>query len=86
MSSVTKAEVTTKEIEVVQKVIKPVVVLTMSAEEASTLVKVLDHVRGNPWKTRRAHTDGIAFALREAGVRPANCTFEADRQYIHFAE
>lgn len=51
----------------------PDVVLTMSREEAETLVSVLCRVGGNHESTRRGLSQGILNALRHMDVAGAGC-------------
>jgi hypothetical protein len=44
-------------------------VLTLSKDEARTLMDIFAMVGGSPTKTRRRHTDEMALALRAAGAR-----------------
>lgn len=42
--------------------------LTLSKDEAETLLVVLGKVGGDPWESRRKHASAILEALRSAGV------------------
>jgi hypothetical protein len=44
------------------------VVLTLTAEEARTLLDVMRAVGGCPFKSRRRHTQNVMLALRSVGV------------------
>lgn len=54
------------EIEVVKKT--DGFVLTLSGDEAQTLLFILASVGGDPHQSRRKHADAILYALRDAGV------------------
>ncbi len=46
---------------------KKMVILNLTAEEASALIAVLSFVGGNPKTTRRKETDSIYYALHNIG-------------------
>jgi hypothetical protein len=50
---------------------QPDVVLTLTADEAATLLKVMNNVSGDMQRSRRRHTEAIAAALKGVGVSAA---------------
>ncbi len=54
--------------EVVTRVEEDRIVLTLTPEEASTLLMITRMISGDPCLSRRKHTDSIGEALRDAGV------------------
>jgi hypothetical protein len=56
------------EIQVEQTVRLPGYALTLTKQEAVTLLRVLNRVGGNPEKSDRKHANTIALALMAAGV------------------
>lgn len=65
------------------------VALNLSDVEAQTLLDICEMVGGSPHKSRRAHADAIATALRSAGYRSPNgvCPdVEPRRNSIYFTE
>lgn len=43
-------------------------ILTLSEDEAKTLLLIMDSIGGDPQMTRRVHTNQIGRALRDIGV------------------
>lgn len=72
-----KAEVITKEIEVVRYDSVEVVQLELSQDEAQTLVDILARV-GGTFDTRRKHSTAVLNALEEVGI-----DFESDIDTDH---
>lgn len=60
------------------------VTLTLSAEEAMTLRRVLRRVGGHPHRSQRRHADSVAEAL--SGVLPADLPDNNTTGSIHFAD
>lgn len=54
------------------------VALTLSYDEAATLLVLTDYVSGSPTLSGRRFTDAIASALSKAGVDRRDCPFEFD--------
>jgi hypothetical protein len=52
------------------------VTLTLSPEEAATLLVVAEHIGGNPGNSPRGHMDAVGRAIRDAGIytkHPIRC-------------
>lgn len=62
--------------EVTTAVTESRVVLTLSPGEAETLLAVTRAIGGDPEMSRRAHTDAIGSALRNAGVFDGPMTYQ----------
>ncbi len=60
--------------------------LTLSKDEAETLLAVCTRIGGSPVTTRRAHTDRIAHALQLVGLHAPDFETGPQNRAIYFTE
>lgn len=64
----------------------PTVTITLTAQEAQTLVDVMGYIGGDPVRSRRRDCDNIRYALNAAGVRSGNPSDLELGHSIYFAD